>query len=234
MNRGLLLVVLGFAGSTLAVSAPCTTGSLASYISLGATGCTIGGNTLFDFNAVPGTAGATEVGTGSVSLIPAGSSANPGLTINLGVRASANSLLETIFTYQISGESYTSDSVTIASSSETGDGAVTDVQNYCEGGTFSPDGVTGCTGTPGSLLALDGVQNTNSAPISATLLGVTDDFTADGGTIGSAMAGTATDQFTAVSTSVVPEPSSLCFVGFAALAGAFVRRRAVTRNVSRR
>jgi len=220
MKQFLLLSILAFAMSRVALSSPCASGTLASYIGLGAAGCTVGANTFFDFQTVPGTARATTISTGAVSLSPLGGSFNPGLSTTVNVSAAANSLLETIFTYQVSGQSYASDAITLGGASETGDGGVTYTQNYCFGGTFGPDGVTGCTGTAGALVTLDGVQNSASATVAqASLVSITDDLVLDGGTMGSASGAVATDQLAAV-----PEPGSIWLVGMAVLAfGCFKR-----------
>lgn len=199
----------------------CTDGTLATYIGLGSGGCTIGANTLYDFETVSGTSGATPIATADVSIAPLGGNFNPGITASVDAQAGANTQLEVIFTYRVSGTSYVGDSITLAGSSETGDGAVTDAQNFCAGGTFGPDGVTGCTGLAGSLLTLDGVQNGDSTALGPVgLLSVTDDFTLDGGLAGSASGGTITDRF-----SSVPEPFTylLTGLGFALGIGAKLR-----------
>jgi hypothetical protein len=220
MKRVLRIPSLVFAISTIAVCSPCSSGTLADYISLGATGCTIGGNTVFDFLTVPGIQGGTQVNTASVVISPAGGTFNPGVTAGLDVSASAGNLLEAIFTYKISGQIYGGDTISLSGSSETGDGAVTETQSYCAGGSFGPDGVTGCTGTTGALTAVDGVQNSDSAAFApVSFLNVTDDFVVDGGVSGSAAAGTITDQFTAV-----PEPSPMWFLGIAVAIAAGYKR----------
>lgn len=221
MKRGLLIISLTFLLSGIGYSASCAAGTLASYIALGSTGCRVGVNQFFDFATVPGTAGASEISTNSVSLAPLGGSSNPGLSVIIRASASANTLLETIFTYRAAGGEYSSDNIALNNSSETGDGGVTDTQNYCLGGTFGPDGVSGCSGTAGALLTVDGVQNNDSISFASTaLLAITDDFVVDGGTGGSAQGGKITDQFTAV-----PEPSIFGLFGIAAAFGAMIRRR---------
>jgi hypothetical protein len=183
----------------------CTTGTLASYEALGSGGCTIGAATVDNFGGVPGTAGATAIDPTTVTVTPGGGGNNTTLTFSVNLTAQTPTLLESIFTYQISGPSFISDMLTLSSSSETADGAVTDIQNYCFGGQFGPDGVDGCTGSAtGALLGLDGVQNTDQTPIAnINLLSITDDFTLDGGTAGSASGGTFADQF------ATPEPGAL-------------------------
>jgi hypothetical protein len=214
MKRYLILISAVMATAGLSSAGPCGNGSLASYIALGAGGCTIGSNTLFGFQTVSGTAGATPIATSALAITPFGGATSFGFTAALTQTAGANSLLETIFTYQISGNSYTGSSIALAGSSETGDGAVTDIQNYCAGGTFGPDGVTGCTAVMGALVTLDGIQQTDSASFAGvSLLSITDDFTLDGGLGGSASGGSFTDQFTARSVSAVPEPFEFSLMG---------------------
>ena len=203
---GILLFV-----SQLCVAAACGNGTLASYIALGPGGCTIGGDTLFDFQTVAGQAGATGIADGSVQISAFGGTLNPGLTASITKTARAGALLEVIFTYQISGALFTGDSIDLAKSSATGDQGVTDIQNYCAGGTFDSSGVSGCSGTAGTLLAALArglTQTSDGSPLGpSNLLSVTDDFTLGGGSTGFASAGTITDQFTAV-----PEPASFWFL----------------------
>lgn len=219
------LAFLALAG--IAVAGPvCTTGTLATYEALGSGGCTIGGVTVGSFGAVPGTTGATAINPTTVTVTPVGGTTNPELDFSVSLTADTPALLESIFTYKISGASFTLDSITLSNSSETVDGAVTDIQNICAGGNFGPDGVTGCTGTPLSLLTLDGIQNTDSTPISsATLLSITDDFTLDGGTAGSASGGAFADQFAATSTTVTPEPGAFLLALSGLTVTAVLKRR---------
>lgn len=205
MGKFVLVAVATVAVSTICAGAPCTTGTLSSYIALGSTGCTIGTNNLFDFQAQSGVTGATAIATSTVSLTPLGGALDPGLISSVGVSASSGSLLETIFTYKISGNSYISSSLTLTGSSETGSGAVTGLENFCAGGIFGPGGTTGCTGVAGSLVTLDGIQGQDSRSFSSvTLLSVTNDLTFDAGRSGSASGGTLTDRFTAIA--AIPEP----------------------------
>lgn len=185
----------------------CVSGNLQTYISLGSTGCLIGGSTFSDFQLVSGSAGATPINATAVTIKPFGGVADPGIA-GIANLMSTGELLESIFTYRVSGSSYTGETITLAGSSETGAGAVSDVQNFCAGGTFASDGVSGCTGTPGSLLTLDGVQNQDMGLLGpVNFLSVTDDFTLDG-TFGSAAGGTFSDQFSAV-----PEPVNFVLSG---------------------
>ena len=209
MKQFLFLAVIVTAFSQISSAAPCASGSLSTYIGLGAAGCTIGTNTVFDFQSLSGTAGATPIAATDVTITPFSGSYSLGLTAATSKTATAGMQLESLFTYQLTGSSYSGSSTTLANSSETPDGAVTDIQNYCAGGTFGPDGVSGCSGVAGTLVTLDGTQNQDSQTFSSVaLLSVTDDFTVDGGQMGSASGGSFTDQFTAT-----PEPSTFLLIG---------------------
>ncbi|HEX3682295.1 MAG TPA: hypothetical protein VHU83_07105 [Bryobacteraceae bacterium] len=201
-------------------------GTLATYIGLGSGGCTIGQNTLNDFRTISGIAGATPISTADVSISPLGGNLNPGITASVSQVTGANSQLDLLFTYQISGASYVADSITLAGSSETADGAVTDIQNFCAGGAFGPDGVSDCAGLAGSLLTLDGVQNQDSTALGpASFIGVTDDLTLDGGLMGSASGGSITDRFSAV-----PEPFGYFLTGLGLALGLAAKLTSAGRN----
>ena len=221
MKQSLSLALLVFAVASGSSAAPCGTGSLASYIALGSSGCTIGADTFFDFRTLSGIAGATPISAGAVTLDPLGGTFDPGISATVNITANAGNLFETLFTFKISGSLYTGDSIALTNSSASSDGAVTGIQNFCAGGTFGPSGVTGCTGVAGSLLTLAGVQNQDSTSFRpVTLLSVTDDFTFDGGLAGSASGGTMTNRFTAV-----PEPAAFFVTAMGlAFAAAYVSR----------
>jgi hypothetical protein len=186
-------------------AATCTSGTLASYLALGSGGCTIGNDVLSNFQTLSGQTGATEIATNAVFVTPGGGTSTPSLTFSTSQTVSTGYLVESIFTYQLSGSSITSASLALSNSSEQVDGAVTDIENFCAGGIFGPDGVDGCTGTAGSLLTLDGTQNSDASPLGpASFASITNDFTVDGGTAGSAAGGIFANSFTAM-----PEPASL-------------------------
>ena len=204
MRQLLLLASATLLQCGLCGAATCTSGTLANYIDLGSGGCTIGTNRLYDFQTLTGIAGATAILPANVSIMPSGGNSDPGLTAFVKATATSSNELQLLFTYQISGTSFIGDSITLSGSSQTADGAITDLQNFCAAGTFGPDGVTGCTGAAGSLLTLNGVQNQDSAAVGqASFLSVTDDFTLDGGLTGTASGGAISDRFAAV-----PEPST--------------------------
>jgi hypothetical protein len=206
-----LLIGLALGFLRIASADPvCVNGTLASYELLGSAGCSIGGNTVASFAVVTGITGAVPIDPASVNVMPTGGTLNPALVFETDQQAGAGTLLEAIFTYTIASGVYGADMITLSGSSETGDGAVTDTQNFCAGGNFGPDGVTGCSGsTSGALLTLDGVQNEDQTTLpGSNLLSITDDFVLDGGTFGSASGGTFADRF-----NVTPEPASVVLLG---------------------
>lgn len=226
MRKLWILAAAIIGASQLTFASPaCASDSLSGYIALGAGGCTTGTDVLSDFSVLSGITGVTPIAPASISLSPFGSAAAPGLATSLNVSASAGTVLEALFTYRISGNSYADSAIALSHSSESGDGAVTGLQNFCANGTFGPDGVSGCTGTPGSLLTLDGVQNTDATSFSAaSFLSVTDDFTVDGGLAGSASGGTLSNQF-----STVPEPGSILLTAAGFIFAMGIRRKLIAR-----
>ena len=168
---------------------------------------------------------------GAVLLSPVGDVYNPGLTTFVNATSVAGAVQEALFTYQISGSSYVGSSATLSNSSETGDGAVTGLKNFCSGGSFSMNGISGCTGIAGALVTVDGAQNVDSVMFRASsLLSVTDDLTVDGGQVGTAKGATLVNQFTAT-----PEPMSFWLAGIGLVfAASRVRvRNVVFRNIGR-
>lgn len=222
MKRILLLALAAGSLSQLGFAGACGTGSLSSFVALGSTGCTIGSDTLYNFQILAGS-GVTELGGGAVTLAAMGGTFAPGLTISINQSATGGNAIETMFTYDISGPvSFTGISSVLGGSSEsTADDGVTGIVNFCEGGNFGADGVDGCTKPNGSLLTLSAFdptenQNSDMATFSkVSSLNVTDDFLLLSGG-GTATGGTLTNSLTSV-----PEPVSSALAGLGlALAGA--------------
>ena len=208
--KQILTVVLSMAALALAGNAApiCTSGSLSSYIALGVTGCTIGTDTISNFQTLSGITGSVAISPALLTVAPSGGSANPTLTFN--TTATTSAILEAIFTYRIAGASFTGSMINLSNTNFTGNGVVTDIQNLCGAGTFSSNGVSGCSGTTlGPLVSVfSGPDQTSFT--GKSFLSVTDDFTIDGSGGGTASGGTFADQFTAVPTaSSAPEPSTI-------------------------
>ena len=185
----------------------CSTGSLASYEALGATGCLINGDLFYDFVSGSGFSGATQLDPSLVTITPSIGSTT--LMVSITESPTDTSSFETLFDYQIlETNPVTGEMVTLSNSTET-TGDVTYLQNYCIGGTFDTATlVTTCSsGNSGSFTLLDGILNSDSNTFAAaTSMSVTDDLEVDGPASG----GTGTDAFTASgSASTVPEPATL-------------------------
>jgi hypothetical protein len=205
-----LVIPLAFQGA----AATCTAGSLASYIALGSVGCTVGSNTLTNFAVDSGLNNGTAISPSAINITPLGGNLDPGINTTVSQSAQAK-IFEAIFTYQISGNQYQSETYTLSGSSETGGGVVTGLQNNCAGGVFDASGVSGCTGTSNTLLTLDGIQNQDFVTFALpTFLTITDDLTIDG-SVGTASAGTLVDRFSATGSAAVPEPASFSLIAVA-------------------
>lgn len=198
MKKFLLLASAMISIAQLCSGSACVSGTLESYIALGTGGCSIGTNTLSGFQTLSGTSFATPIDPAMIAIAPLAGDA--GFTAAFSATANTGTLAEALFTYKISGNSYGGSSINLTGSFATNDGSVTDVQNFCAGGSFGPDGLSNCTGLAGTLIVVSAGGDQASFP-PATFLNVTDDFTLDGGTAGSASGGSITDRF-----SIVPEP----------------------------
>ena len=191
----------------------CVPGTLSDYFAL-SDGCTVGALQFQNFaQLTTQPAGSSPISPDAVQVMPVAS----GLAFDVDVSASAGELLEILFGYDVASPGIAGASLSLSGASAAGDGAVTAVKNFCEGGSFDPGEVTGCTGTGDALIAaaLDGLEDLNQSltifPIVA-LLGVVDDIAVDGGLDGSAsLHGSVKNQFVA-GANPVPEPASAVLV----------------------
>jgi hypothetical protein len=189
-----------------AMSPACVSGTLTSYIALGSGGCFIGNDQISNFQTLSNLAGAQAISPAGVTVTPSGSDANPSLIFDLTSTAAIGAPTEAIFTYQLNANNVTASMITLSGTNVTADGGVTDAQNLCLAGSFGPDGVSGCTGTATSLVALNnGSDQTSFSGV--PFLHISDDLTIDAGLDGSASGAHFVDQFTASAAgSAVPEP----------------------------
>ena len=206
--------------STLAVSAvllfqlplsaaPCISATLTSYVALAAVGCTIGGNTFNNFTLLPPVF--SPIPASSVTLAPSGI----GFSIALNTTATAGQTFESNFSFNLSGDSYTSANVMLT------------------GSTVSPNGVNTLVGdfTPGGIVILSDIGNgfpflSDGVTFGATSAILTKlDFVVDGGGNGRASLTGGSVQFAAI-----PEPSSIWIGAAVAVVAGLARRRTVKNN----
>jgi len=214
-------------GRSEAAPVACVPGTLSDYFAL-SDGCTVGAFQFQNFaQLTTQPAGSSPISPDAVQVMPVAS----GLAFGVDVSASAGELLEILFGYDVTGSGIAGASLSLSGASAAGDGVVTAVKNFCEGGSFDPGDVTGCTGTGDALIAvaLDGLEDLNQSltifPIVA-MLGVVDDIAVDGGLDGSAsLNGSVTNQFVA-GANPIPEPASAVLVasGILGLLRSRVRR----------
>ena len=192
------LILLAWLGTAYpAPAASCVPGTLASYMALGPAGCTIGSNVLANFAQGSALNGTTNIPASGLNIFPAGGSSNPGLIITGNVTAGSGQVFSTLLNYTITGSTYTSDTVALSNTTATGNGAATDIQNFCLNGDFqTPTLVAGCAAGQGSGSPLLVVGNGEAtATFSATSLGITHNLVIDSGITGTASGAVIVDQF---------------------------------------
>ncbi|MDX2178289.1 MAG: PEP-CTERM sorting domain-containing protein [Bryobacteraceae bacterium] len=203
------ILVLG----SVAQAAPCVSGSLDSYVALGAGGCEFEGLTFSNFQLLTVPFGATELPSINITVNPlmAGPMGGTGLEFALTVAAGAGSYLASSFQYDVSPFVIpVLTSVELTGAMAMGDGVVT--------------ALTIANGT--ALIAL--VDGFSSLPFSSSVIPAAMPFTVlteigvDGGPGGSASFTAASNRF-----SQVPEPSAWLLTATGLLAaGAISRRKA--------
>jgi uncharacterized protein (TIGR03437 family) len=192
------LIFLAWLGAAQLVSAaPCVPGTLASYMALGAAGCTIGTSVLANFTQGSPLNGTTTIPPAGLNIFPAGGASNPGIVVTGNISAAGGQVFSTLINYTITGTTYTSDTITLSNTTATGNGAVSDIQNFCRNGNFqAPTFAAQCPGGegPGSPLVVIGNGNA-TATLTATSLGITHNLVIDSGATGTASGAVIVDEF---------------------------------------
>jgi len=210
-------------GILVFVSAPswaagvCTTGTLASYISLGSVGCTINDKTFFNFSEGPLSVGVLAANVGISPLFVA---LNPGIAVNPNMTVANNTGtgdvfedLQLHFSVMVTNGSFVIHDVSLDSTGGfTGTGVAGITELACGGGTFSnPNTGTGCNGQLVSLT----VSNPPAVfhadmnfPGLVNSVDVFKDVTVHSFALGSAQISSFTQQF-----SEVPEPGGIALLG---------------------
>ncbi len=233
--------------ATEATAAPCVTASLASYLSLGSGGCTIGNLLFTDFSLNGLSTGAIDFS--NIELSPTGSGPDAGLnfTFTTGsnedfrrafihatdVIATGGKIYQDRIGFKITGTTVqlNSSTITLNGAGTTGDGNVSAAQNLCLGGTFvNPANSTACS--PGStaggqaVVFIMGVPDLTTSTLTfppVMTLSVINDIVVDAGTAGTAMLASLSSTFSS-QPRVVPEPEGLLLIG-AGLTALLLRRR---------
>ena len=199
-----LAVSLIFVGALQA--GPCLPGTLNDYTSLDASGCSVSTLQFSAFELVPGIGGATPVDPMLVQVTPGGGSFTPALLLTLNVSATAATIQQLIFRFNVAGPAAGA-SVALNSPAATGDGVVTGILDVCAGGSFAGSEPSGCTGSPANAIAFategDGQPSgLASFPVNS-FFDVFVDLTIDPGLLGTAALPSAS-----VTINAVPEPAS--------------------------
>jgi hypothetical protein len=212
-------------------AAPCTPGTLADYVALGATGCSVGGDTFYNFQlvsnngvgtpAIPATAitveGLGPAGTSGASAVAPFLPADIGVDFDAVWSTAAGQVLDDDIAFDVSvgsGAAAITDAGIIQASGVTGNGNVTVTENGCSGIVFP------CTQTWG--VATNNTDFVSDTIISSTgTLSVQKDI-AVAGNDGTANLSNVADVF---SSSPVPEPRSLSLLLGLGLVAGFVFRK---------
>jgi hypothetical protein len=237
--RVLFLACVTFISMLTLAAAPCVSGTLTSYIALGNTGCTIGGDTFYNFQLLPPTGaasgGATPVPATAITvegLGPAGTSGAAGvaplLTSDIGLdfeavwAATAGQTLDDNIAFDVSvgnGAAAITDAGIVQDTYATGNGNVTVTEKGCSGLVFP------CTQTWG--VATNNSNVVADTSISATgTLSVEKDIAVSGND-GTAGVLNVADVF---SSSEVPEPRALPLLLGLGLVGFALRKKFQSEN----
>ena len=201
-----------------AFASPCGPGSLASFIALGSSGCTIGSTQFFNFTALPVLGGATLLPDSASFVTPLGVS-TPGFRFNVNSDVGPGAIFERRIGYSISSPGLIGAQTFLTGSNVTTDGANTLIENLCLGAAFGVGETCGASTAqlvPFDLGGLGQSLSESTGFPSKSLLGVIVDITVDGGTDGHAVLASGTTQFTPAP---LPESAMLPFVAIGLIAG---------------
>lgn len=232
----LVMAVQSLVWSGEALSAPCASSSVTSYVALGASGCTIGSFVFSDFALLPPAAGAVASSSITVTPLMVGSTM-VGVSFGVAPLSSNGLYYDNLVSYRVNGvaANLTGATVDFTGSGTTGDAAVSVAESLCLGGTFlGADGVSGCSSGNRLDLAVidigfgaDPAYTLGFAPIGS--LAVVTDIAYDSGSGSGFVPGSGSTLTSAIklfsvvaAPRAVPEPAA----GLLMLAGLFAAVRA--------
>jgi hypothetical protein len=224
MQRLLVVLVFVLAVPTLSFAVPCSAGSLASYVALGATGCEIGTATIFDFSAGPSFGGGSAIDPSLITVAPTDAAIGPRLDFLLTGSVGPGEVLGVAIGYTLSGLTLSEAELSMSGADAADDGVVTVVQDICAGGTFAFD-PSDCSSPPTNTLITGqdfiGYFGDDTEPLPLlSFFDVFVDITLDGGLFGSASLsaqGKVSNQYTAKA-ATAPEPSAILLLSTGLLA----------------
>lgn len=221
MKRLVRILCTGTLFRVLALAAPvdCTSGTLQDYINLSFDGCTLEDKTILDFTLLSVSTGATPISPAAILVTPLPTPLQPGFRFDVNAAAGAGEFLQAVFGFTVLAPAGANPiggvGASMAGSAAFTDGAVTVVNDFCLGESFSFDF---CGRATDNLILFDIGSDALLADFRTfsplTTLGVNSDIGVDGGLSGGAQLSSFTIRF-----NEVPEPGSLLLVsaGVAAL-----------------
>ena len=225
-NRARILSVLLFAAALLGCSRQaqatpvCVADTLQNYISLGATGCSVGSAVFNDFGLLAIPNGSTAIAANQVLVTPSSGASDVALAFSFvpTVVAGAGDTLETLFGYNVTAAGLSRTTLMLDGASASDDASVTSGMNYCVGAAYSavlcPTDLVTAVFDP--ALGIDTLTDASGLFGPVGLVGVVGDIAVGAGLSGDAsIDGPATHQFDlrqVTPPTPVPEPASLVLV----------------------
>ena len=239
-NFGLVAgMLLGVSTGVFAAPvSPCGTASLASFIALGSTGCSVGDLQFSGFAALASPAGSTALAPSAITVSPL-ATLMPGLLFTLNASSSSVAIFDANIGFNVTpvmgatnliNDSTLTQNGGMATGIGIGGGSVTGVEMICVGAAFVP---TGCpVGTLASrnlgTFAVEGLtQTTDNLVFGPTsLAGIVGDFSVGGGGRGTASVTSFGINISEVAgrSPAIPEPATFLLTGCALLGLGFGRR----------